>query len=56
MWQGREDDMLRRILWSLGGFCAAAAGLLVLGPKRTPKVEGLAENREDVLGDHNAAA
>jgi hypothetical protein len=48
--------MLRRILWSLGGFCAAAAGLLVLGSNRTPKVVALAENREDVLGDHNAAA
>jgi hypothetical protein len=56
MGQGKEGDMLRRILWSLGGFCAAAAGLLVLGPKRTPRVETLAESREDVLGDHDAAA
>jgi hypothetical protein len=48
--------MLRRILWSLGGLCAAAAGLLVLGSKPTPKVEEFAESREDVLGDHDAAA
>jgi len=34
---------MKRLLWTVGGFCAAAAGLLVLGSKRTPNVNDLAQ-------------
>ena len=44
---------MKRLIWALGGMCAAAAGLLVWGSARTPKVEGLAHHVEDAWADHN---
>jgi hypothetical protein len=29
---------MKRFIWTVGGFCAAAAGILVWGSKRTPRV------------------
>jgi hypothetical protein len=40
-------------LWMIGGFCAAAAGFLVLGRRRTPNLELLAHRLEDAWADHH---
>jgi hypothetical protein len=32
---------MKKTLWWVGGFCAAAAGFLVLGARRLPPVEAL---------------
>jgi len=42
---------MKRFLWTVGGFCAAAAGLLVWGAKRTPSVEDLNPALEDIRAD-----
>jgi len=44
---------MKRLIWAIGGMCAAAAGLLVWGPKRTPKVDNLAPSLEDTWADHH---
>jgi hypothetical protein len=44
---------MKRLIWTVGGFCAAAAGLLVWGHSRTPKVEVLAHQLEDAWADHH---
>jgi hypothetical protein len=44
---------MKRVIWTLGGFCAAAAGLLVWGAKRTPNVEDLGPALEDTRADHH---
>jgi cbb3-type cytochrome oxidase cytochrome c subunit len=44
---------MKRILWTVGGICAAAAGILVWGSKRTPDVEQLAHRLEDAWADHH---
>jgi len=44
---------MKRILLAVGGICAAAAGLLVWGGTRTPKVEDLAHKLEDAWADHH---
>jgi len=38
---------MKRLIWTVGGICAAAAGMLVWGLKRTPNLEDLAHRRED---------
>jgi hypothetical protein len=43
---------MKRIFWTVSGICAAAAGLLVWGGTRTPKVEDLAHELEDAWADH----
>jgi hypothetical protein len=45
---------MKRFLWAAGGLCAAAAGLLVWGSKRTPKVEDLAQQLEDAWADRHS--
>jgi hypothetical protein len=47
---------MKRLLWTVGGFCAAAAGLLVLGSKRTPNVSDLVRTREDDIPDGSFTA
>jgi hypothetical protein len=47
------DRKMKRFLWTVGGFCAAAAGLLVWGSKRTPNVEDLARQLEDAWADRH---
>ena len=42
---------MKRFIWALGGVCAAAAGLLVWGSKRTPNVGDLAAGIEDASTD-----
>jgi hypothetical protein len=38
---------MKRLIWTVGGFCAAAAGLLVWGTKRTPSIEDLSKKLSD---------
>jgi hypothetical protein len=47
---------MKRILWTVGGFCAAAAGILVWHSTRTPNVEDLAHSLEEAWADHHTAA
>jgi hypothetical protein len=44
---------MKSVLWWVGGFCAAAAGFLVLGAKRTPTVDDLAVSLEEAWADHH---
>ncbi len=44
---------MKRLIWTVGGICAAAAGLLVWGASRTPNVEELAHKLEDAWADHH---
>lgn len=46
---------MKRLIWTVGGICAAAAGLLVWGAIRTPNVEELAHRLEDAWADHHTA-
>lgn len=44
-------DAMKKTLWWVGGFCAAAAGFLVLGARRVPTVETLEQEPEEVWSD-----
>lgn len=45
---------MKRIIWTLGGLCAAAAGFLVIGRKqRAQPVEDLAHRLEEAWADHH---
>lgn len=44
---------MSKFLLVLGGVCAAAACFLVLGPRRTPRVDELAHQLEDAWADHH---
>jgi hypothetical protein len=44
---------MKNVLWTIAGFCAAAAGLLVWSPKRTQPVELLAHRLEEARADHH---
>ncbi|HEV2645466.1 MAG TPA: hypothetical protein VGU46_03785 [Acidobacteriaceae bacterium] len=44
---------MKRILWTMGGFCAAAAGILVWNRYRTPTVEDMAHSLEEAWADHH---
>jgi hypothetical protein len=46
-------NTMKSTFWMIGGFCAAAAGFLVLGCRRTPSVELLAHRLEDAWADHH---
>ena len=47
MTAGKESERWKRLIWSVGGFCAAAAGLLVWGLKRAPSIEDLSNKPWD---------
>ena len=46
---------MKRLIWTVGGFCAAAAGLLVWRSQRTPNVEDLAQSLEEAWADHHTS-
>ncbi|WP_348269563.1 hypothetical protein P8936_14125 [Edaphobacter paludis] len=52
---GKEkgQETMKSFLWMMGGFCAAAAGFLVWGPKRVQPVQELAKRLEVAWGDHH---
>lgn len=43
---------MKRLIWTVGGFCAAAAGLLVWKSQHAPNVEDLAQSLEEAWADH----
>jgi len=47
----KEGDAMKKALWWVGGFCAAAAGFLVLGARRVRPVEALEYESEAVWRD-----
>jgi hypothetical protein len=44
---------MKKALWWVGGFCAAAAGFLVLGACRVQPVETLAQELEEAWSDNH---
>jgi hypothetical protein len=44
---------MKRLIWTVGGFCAAAAGLLVWRLKESQDVEDLAHSLEEAWADHH---
>ncbi|MEZ2348659.1 hypothetical protein [Terriglobus sp. RCC_193] len=47
---------LKKSLFVIGGVCAAAAGWIVWGPKRTEVVQELARQLETAWSDHHTQA
>ena len=46
---------MKKLIWLVGGVCAAAAGFLVLGRKRVEPVEVLAHRLEEAWADHHTS-
>ncbi len=44
---------MKNLLWTVAGFCAAAAGILVWRSQRTPDVVDLAQSLEEAWADHH---
>jgi hypothetical protein len=44
---------MKKVLFLVGGVCAAAAGFLVLGKKRVLPVDDLAHRLESAWSDHH---
>lgn len=44
---------MKKMVWLVGGLCAAAAGFLVWGPKRVEPVQRLAQSLEEAWSDHH---
>jgi hypothetical protein len=44
---------MKGILWVVAGFCAAAIGVVVWGPRRSVPVQDLAHRLEDAWADHH---
>ena len=44
---------MKNLLLVIGGICAAAAGIIVWGPKRVEPVEELAHKLENAWADHH---
>jgi hypothetical protein len=49
----QEGSAMKKMLWMVGGLCAAAAGFLVWGTRRSEPVEELAHRLEDAWSDHH---
>jgi hypothetical protein len=47
---------MKKTLFLIGGFCAAAAGFLVLGARRVQPVEMMAHRLEAAWADHHTVA
>ncbi len=47
-------EQMKKVIWTIGGLCAAAAGFLVLGRKQQAQpVEDLAHRLEEAWADHH---
>jgi hypothetical protein len=44
---------MKKLVWVVGGLCAAAAGFLVWGPQRAERVQELAHRLEEAWADHH---
>jgi hypothetical protein len=51
----KGEQKMKSLILAVGGFCAAAAGLLVWHSKRTPNVEELAHSLEAAWADHHTS-
>jgi len=47
---------MKKALWWVGGFCAAATGFLILGARRMQPVEALVEPLEEAGTDRQSVA
>ncbi len=47
---------MKKVLFAVGGLCAAAAGFLVLNGKRVEPVQELAHRLEEAWADHHTTA
>lgn len=44
---------MKRVIWTVGGICAAAAGIILFNSSRSTDVEVLAHRLEDAWAPHN---
>jgi hypothetical protein len=44
---------MKKVVWLVGGLCAAAAGFLVWGGRRVEPVQELAHRLEEAWADHH---
>jgi hypothetical protein len=44
---------MKQVIWTIGGICAAAAGLIAWQRSRPTNVEQLAHRLEDAWADHH---
>ena len=44
---------MKNLLWMVGGFCAAAVGIILFGSRRTQPVQELAHRLEVAWADHH---
>ena len=51
--KGRKS--MNRVLWIVGGICAAAAGVILCQTNRKPAVEELAQKLEGAWADHHTS-
>jgi hypothetical protein len=47
------ESVMKKVLFLVGGFCAAAVGFLVFGAKRVEPVEEMAHQLESAWADHH---
>lgn len=51
-----EEQHMKKLIWTVGGVCAAAAGFLVWHRTRLQPVQLLAEQLEHAWADHHTRA
>jgi hypothetical protein len=44
---------MKKVLWAIGGICAATAGFLVFGSRRIQPVDEMAKQLESAWADHH---
>ncbi len=47
---------MKQMVFVIAGICAAAAGFLLWGGRRTPNVEQMAHTLEEAWADHHTVA
>jgi hypothetical protein len=46
---------MKKVLWMVGGLCAATAGFLVFGSRRVRPVDEMAHQLEEAWADHHTS-
>jgi hypothetical protein len=46
---------MKKVLWMVGGLCAATAGFLVFGARRVRPVDEMAHQLESAWADHHTS-
>lgn len=49
----KELSLMKNILWLTAGFCAAAAGIILWGPRRTQPLPELAHRLQEAWADNH---